>query len=269
MIFYETNIYKKLSGIDAAISQALTLRENIVIDQKLGRDVQVLKLCDLPTKPKLSTVEGQARLVHDLANIELQAMELALRSLYEFTDAPFSFRQELAVLAQAESEHLKLCLQTLRLLGYEWGHWPVHVALWQSVSEKDTLLERVFIVHRYLEASGLDAGESILIRLSGVPDKRIQKIVEHIIREEVGHVEFGSRWFRLICEQQALNADEEFERQFYQMAARNPRRERLSENLRRQAGFNDTELRILRQAVKSATSPREGAPASRDLSARA
>jgi uncharacterized ferritin-like protein (DUF455 family) len=246
MIFYETNIYKKLEGIDAAISFALGMTERILINQNLGRDVQVLKVCDLPSKPKLSTPEGQARLIHDLANIELQAMELALRSLYEFIDAPETFRFELAQLAKAESEHLIRCLESLTSLGYKWGDWPIHSALWQTVSPTDSLLERVFIVHRYLEASGLDAGESILIRLSGVSDKRIQKTVQHIVQEEVSHVEFGTRWFRIFCQEQGLNADEEFERQFKKMALLSPRKERLSENLRRRAGFNESEMRFLK-----------------------
>jgi uncharacterized ferritin-like protein (DUF455 family) len=62
----------------------------------------------------------------------------------------------------------------------------------------------------------------------------------------VSHVEFGTRWFRIFCQEQGLNADEEFERQFKKMALLSPRKERLSENLRRRAGFNESEMRFLK-----------------------
>lgn len=242
LIFYIPQVLKKLAHLEAAIEEALSLKQSIFITGDLGRDAQVLKTCHLPNKPKLSTREGQARLIHDLASIELQAMELAIRTLYEFVDAPVEFRNELAQLAKAEASHLRLCLQTLKNLGFDWGDWPIHTALWQMVSVKDSLLERVFIVHRYLEASGLDAGDSILTRLSGVRDKVCLDCVSLIVGEEVGHVEFGSRWFRKICELENKNSEIEFRRLYDQISLRAPRKEKTSARLRRMAGFSESEL---------------------------
>ena len=122
----------------------------------------------LPAKKGLSFKEGQARLLHDLASIELQAMELCLRSLYEYPDAPVAFREQLATIALGEGNHLQLCLNGIETLGFAWGDWPVHVALWHSTANSDSLLDRILIVHRYLEGSGLDAGDTLLRRLSGV-----------------------------------------------------------------------------------------------------
>ena len=248
LIFYQTDILEKLLGVESAIDEALHLEQSVFINRNLARDCQVLKVCDLPPKPKISTREGQARLVHDLASIELQAMELALRGLYEFPEAPPQFRTELAALARDEASHLKLCLATLQTFGFQWGHWPVHTALWQSVSTEDTLLERIFIVHRYLEASGLDAGDSILTRLSGVAQKQCLATISLIVSEEVGHVEFGSRWFRYVCELENKDPEVEFARLYRQMSERSPRRERPSLKLRRLAGFSENELTLLKLA---------------------
>ena len=245
MIFEISSVEEKLECVEEEISHAFSLNERVLIDRIPARDVQVLPICDLPPKPKISTREGQARLVHDLASIELQAMELAIRGLYEFPNAPIEFRRELADLARSEASYLKLCLNCLKELGYRWGHWPVHIALWQTVSVDDSLLERIFIVHRYLEASGLDAGASILNRLSGVADKACWPTISIIVSEEVGHVEFGSRWFRKICEVERKNSEGEFKRLYEKLSLRAPRRERASLTLRRQAGFTETELALM------------------------
>ena len=212
---------------------------------QLARDVRVVAPAELPCKPGLSTPSGQARLLHDLASIELQAMELAVRTLFEFPDAPAEFRKELAEVALSEGRHLELCLKSLRELGFEWGHWDVHLALWQTVGPEDSLLSRILIVHRYLEGSGLDAGESILRRLSGVGDKNLRRAVQVIVDEEVGHVQFGSRWYRRIAESHGIDPERDFAERIAKIAYLAPRRERLAYERRRKAGFNETELAAL------------------------
>ncbi len=231
--------------MNRAIEEALSLSESRPIDQMLCRDVTILKTCELPNKPKISSPEGQARLIHDLASIELQAMELALRTLYEFPKAPKQFRIELAALVRSEASHLMLCLKTLETLRFEWGSWPVHIALWQSVSSEDSLIERVFIVHRYLEASGLDAGEAILLRLSGLADKTCYEALKIIVSDEINHVDFGSRWFRKFCDLEGLDPELEFFRLFRVLSKKAPRKEKISSKLRRLAGFSESELKIL------------------------
>ena len=244
LIFYIPDILKKMGGLNAAIEEALSLSKRHLIDQPIARDVPLLKACDLPVKLKLSTAEGQARLIHDLANIELQAMELALRTLYEYPESPLDFRRELAEIARSEAFHLKLCLETLKTLNFTWGHWPIHLALWQSVSAQDSLIERIFIVHRYLEASGLDAGAAILSRLSGVSDKRCLKTIGQIVKDEIEHVDFGSKWFRYFCLADSKNPDSEFSVLLEKFSKMIPRKERPSYELRRRAGFSEYELKF-------------------------
>jgi len=208
-----------------------------------GRDLTVVGVRDLPPKKGLSTAEGQARLLHDLASIELQAMELGVRTLIEFPGAPAEFRAELASVTADEGRHFGLCLDALEELGFPWGTFAAHTGLWQCVSSDDSLLDRIVIVHRYLEGSGLDASETILRRLRGVNARAALKPVEVIGHDEVAHVQFGSRWYHKLVEGDAA---EDFRRRLDRLFARIPRRlEPINRELRLRAGFNSAEIDIL------------------------
>ncbi len=211
-----------------------------------GRDVSILVPGLLPPKKGLSYKEGQARLLHDLASIELQAMELGLRTLHEFPEAPQGFREELVDVVRSESQHLALCLNGIESLGFRWGDWPVHNMLWACVAAEDSLLERILIVHRYLEGSGLDAGETLLRRLDAVLESPLHSISKTIVTEEIGHVEFGSRWYREICRQEKIDPQEHFPKTLESFRFRIPKRiEKISRNLRKQAGFTESEIDYL------------------------
>jgi len=211
----------------------------------VGRDVRVVGPADLPPKLGLSSSDGQARLLHDLANIELQAMELAVRTLCEYPEAAPEFRRELADLALSECGHLELCLDHLEGLNSYWGKWNVHLSLWNLVNPEDSLIDRILIVHRYLEGSGLDAGESILRRLCGVASKSVREAVSLIVNEEIDHVRFGSVWYRKFCEQENLDPEREFAPRMQRIVRLAPRKEKISRELRIKAGFSEAELDVL------------------------
>src|SRR4051812_47649817 len=187
-VLVETSVRCKLEQVDACLERLLR-GSTITVPSEPGRDVQIRPIRELPPKKGLSFREGQARLLHDLASIELQAMELGLRTLAEFPEAPKAFREELAQVTFEESRHLRLCLEGMLELEMPWGSFPTHLGLWQSVSADDSLLDRILIVHRYLEGSGLDASDTLLRRLSGVKGSVAVRAVEVIRREEVGHVQ--------------------------------------------------------------------------------
>jgi uncharacterized ferritin-like protein (DUF455 family) len=239
--FAINSVREKIHELPAAMGRAEHLSESVSIKQ-LGRDVKVVMPHLLPAKPGLLSREGQARLLHDLASIELQAMELAARSMFEYADAPAEFRKELAELAIGESRHLTLCLDAIESLGYAWGHWDVHLTLWNTVSPTDSLLDRILIVHRYLEGSGLDAGDSILRRLKGVRADRALATVELIVREEIDHVAFGTRWYRKVAELNGIDAEKDFCSRIKEISLKAPRRERIAHSLREQAGFSAAEI---------------------------
>ncbi len=242
--FSISDVREKIRATPEALTRALNATQARV-GFELARDVRVVPPSELPRKPGLSTEEGQARLLHDLASIELQALELGVRTLEQFPEAPSAFREELAEVTAGESRHLGLCLDGLEALGYSWGHWNVHTSLWNVVSDRDSLLDRILIVHRYLEGSGLDAGESMLARLKGVRNPHPKPIVQTILNEEVDHVAFGSRWYKQIATEMKLDLSLDFEARIRSIASVAPHRERLAYDRRRAAGFTDDELTIL------------------------
>jgi uncharacterized ferritin-like protein (DUF455 family) len=232
-----------------------------------GRDVSILEQRQMSPRKGLALKEGQARLLHDLGNIELQAMELAARTLYEFPEAPPEFRNELVEIALEEATHFELCLNALDELAIPWGTWPVHCSLWEAVGKyqnRADLLGRIMLVHRYMEGSGLDAGARILERLSGVNGRTegprgqltgngillTRKVVHRIVEDEIGHVSFGSRWYHAVCERNRIDANEHFKKSYPEILWLLPRTERPAYDLRRQAGFSEYELDVIGRALE-------------------
>lgn len=250
-ILSEKDVFVKLGRVEEDGHRALLEPQLFFIPQLPGRSIDVLPINKMPKKVGLSTLVGQRKLLHDLANIELQAMELGFRTLVEFPWAAPSFREELLSIVLEEAKHLQLCLQGIESLGGHWGEWPVHLGLWAAVDAKDTLLERIFIVHRYLESSGLDAGDTILRRLSGIRSRVVAEIVKVIVDEEVGHVSFGSRWFQYYCSEQEVRSEKFFYDKTKKILLKNPRYDKLCIPLRQQGGYTPNELELLREARNS------------------
>lgn len=216
------------------------------IPETPGRDVQILLPGEMPERAGLSSAEGQRRLLHDLGNIELQAMELCYRGLMEYPDAPAAFRDELMGLLESEASHFELCLKALEEMGGFWGEFPVHLGLWAAVRPEDSILDRILIVHRYLEGNGLDAGESLMRRMAGVAKSAVHPVLARIAREELDHVAFGSRWYQKICTEQRLDPTHDFKTRFTNLLPQMPRRiEHIHRDLRRRAGFTDEEIDFL------------------------
>jgi len=239
----EPRVRQKIRGLESDLQRfwqgsSLSLKRGAP-----GRDAPIFTSGTFEKRKGLSERGAQARLLHNLANIELQAMELAFRTYAEYPTAPQAFREQLGALALSESRHLELCLDQLEELGFEWGTWPVHLNLWAAVSEEDTLLDRLVIVHRYLEACGLDSSSALQRRLVQSQAPHVEKAVKVIAEEEVGHVAFGSYWYHEICTLEGLDPNEDFPSRLRRLGARLPKRiEELNVELRRSAGFLDQEI---------------------------
>lgn len=233
--------------------------------EKPGRNVKVLDPKLHPPKAGLNTFAGQARLLHDLANIELQALELAvetcalIRSAGAADGTPLerlryntyqALIEELQDIAIEEARHLKLCLDRIEQIGFQWGSFPVHTALWDQAPSGDDLLFRILVVHRHMEASGLDAGARILDKLNGAPRCQIRDVVKTIVDDEIGHVSFGSRWFRQIAAESGVDPFLYFKDQMPKILFQVRRTERLSFDLRKLAGFSVRELNYLHSIQK-------------------
>lgn len=244
-LFQAASPRQKLLQVEVDCHRALL--GQLPVTETVGRDLEVKNSKELPPREGLSKVCGRARLLHDMANIELQAMELALRTLAEFPLAPTQFREELAALVISESTHLRMCLDGTEELGQKWGDWPVHLGLWRAVSKDDSLIDRILIVHRYLEGSGLDAGTNLLRRLEGLPVRDISlPVIAQIHREEIPHVDFGSRWYRELCRAENIDPSEDFEIRMNRLRMTLPyRTEQIAIAPRLAAGFTMEEIAVL------------------------
>jgi uncharacterized ferritin-like protein (DUF455 family) len=170
--------------------------------------------------------------------------------LIEYPEAPQALKDELVELTLSEARHLNLCLSGLYDLGFKWGDWPVHLALWQAVRPEDRLPDRMFIVHRYLEGSGLDAQSTLLRRLEGVEDRGTFSILRQIHREEVDHVYFGSRWCQKLRDDSIMTSapSVSLREQLFRLREQLPKRvEPICHRWRLQAGFTPDEIEALEE----------------------
>lgn len=240
---------KLLSSFSCAYLKGFTVPE------KIKRDILILPAKEHPPKKGLSYLEGKQRLLHDLASIELQAMELGLRTLIDFSKdskIPKPFLEELAAITKEEALHCKLCLENLEALDGFWGMFPVHLGLWGVADRGDSILERLLKVHRFLEGSGLDAGHTLVKRFQSVKGSDgIKELLCRIANDEIKHVQFGSKWFAFFCEKEDLSRISECKRILTKFRDKLPfRREPINEKLRLEAGFTKEEVEVFKEYQK-------------------
>jgi uncharacterized ferritin-like protein (DUF455 family) len=152
-------------------------------------------------------------LIHALAHIEFNAINLALDIVWRFAGMPEAFYRDWMRVAAEESIHFGMLSRHLEGLGYRYGDFPAHDGLWEmAMRTQDDLLARLALVPRTLEARGLDASPLIRHKLASAGDKVGAGLLDIILRDEIGHVAIGNRWFRWLCEQQHDNPLDAYER---------------------------------------------------------
>lgn len=191
---------------------------------------------------KMSTPEGRAVLLHALAHIEFNAINLALDVVWRFPNMPPTFYLDWLGVAKEEAIHFGLLRDRLQELNHGYGDFVAHNGLWEMASKTaGDLLARLALVPRTLEARGLDASIPIRNKLANAGDTRSAEILDVILRDEIGHVAIGNRWYRYVCEARALDAFETYEvlaKQYNAPTLRGP----FNWEARRQAGFDEREL---------------------------
>jgi uncharacterized ferritin-like protein (DUF455 family) len=159
----------------------------------------------------LGTPQGRAALIHAVAHIEFNAINLAWDAVYRFRGMPADYYRDWVGVAADEARHFSLLQARLADLGYAYGDFDAHDGLWEmAVKTSESCLQRMALVPRVLEARGLDVTPGIIARLRGAGDASTVAILELILREEVAHVAAGSRWFAWCCAQAGLDADSTF-----------------------------------------------------------
>lgn len=192
--------------------------------------------------------EGLAALLHAIAHIEFNAINLALDAAWRFDGMPREFHLDWLRVAAEEAFHFSLLQEHLASLGHAYGDFAAHDNLWQMCEKTaGDVVARMALVPRTLEARGLDATPQIQGKLRQVgtpPALRAVDILDVILRDEVGHVAIGNHWYRWLCEREGL----EPETQYDVLAARYhaPRLHGpFNVEARRRAGFSAAELKAL------------------------
>jgi len=192
----------------------------------------------------MATVEGRAMLVHALAHIEFNAVNLALDAMWRFPAMPEQFYTDWLRVAKEEAYHFSLLSAHLATLGFGYGDYTAHGSLWEMV-EKTTgdVMARMALVPRTLEARGLDAIPPLRAKLAQAGDEGAAAILDIILRDEIGHVEIGNRWYWHLCGLRGLDPVATYAELVvqYKASVRGP----FNVEARRKAGFSEEELRLL------------------------
>lgn len=194
-----------------------------------------------PRRPDLQDPRGRRSLIHSVAHIELSAVELALMAVADFPEQPREYYADMLAIAREECAHARQLLKRLRELGGELGEEPLHLGLWETAARFTEIGERLAIVPRVLEAKGLDVSGPLRAGLRRARDEASALCLDVVYRDEVGHVAVGTRWFRIVCAREGVDAEQRFlalARPFL------PRRRTMALDVagRRAAGFSEREL---------------------------
>lgn len=193
----------------------------------------------------LGSAEGRAALIHAVAHIEFNAINLAWDAVYRFRGLPPDYYGDWIAVAVDEARHFRLLQARLQQIGHEYGDFDAHDGLWEmAVKTAGSCLERMALVPRVLEARGLDVTPGMIRRLRGAGDDVSAEILELILREEVAHVAAGSRWFDWCCVQAGLDHASTFAGLVERYATGAIKRP-LNAEARRAAGFSVDELERL------------------------
>ncbi|HJV01848.1 MAG TPA: ferritin-like domain-containing protein [Burkholderiaceae bacterium] len=201
-----------------------------------------LVLPRLVGRRSMVTVEGRAMLVHALAHIEFNAVNLALDALWRFPGLPPQYYTDWLRVAREEAIHYALLADHLRTLGHAYGDFSAHGSLWEMVEKTcGDPLARMALVPRTLEARGLDAIPPLRAKLAQAGDEAAAHILDIILRDEIGHVEIGNRWYGYLCRQRGVDPVTTYDALLVRYKAP-PVRGPFNRPARRQAGFTDGEL---------------------------
>ena len=241
------------------VATKIQLTRGLALSRPVGAALRLSEPAGVPGRPALprlvphvdlkqrsvQTLEGRAQLLHSIAHIEMNAINLALDVAWRFADMPDAFYVDWLRIAQEEALHFTLLREHLVALGFDYGAFDAHNSLWEMAERtKGDLLARIALVPRTLEARGLDASPAVKRKLLGVGDVKAGEILDIILRDEIGHVAAGNRWYRWLCTQRGLEPVATYAELAQRFGA--PRlRAPFNIEARRLAGFDDEELRAL------------------------
>ena len=239
--------------VDSAIEYCQDLRshfseyEPIVYESpSYAKICKIVKPKELPKRGDFSKEEGQLALTHSIAHIEFSAIDLAIDAVYRFTNMPREYKLDWLIVAQDEIRHFKMLRGVLNSLDADYGDLPVHNGLFEMAYKTNgDIIERMAIIPRYFEASGLDVNPKIINKLKNY--KRVTLISEliealtTIYNEEIEHVRKGDRWFRYLCEEEGSSVTKRY-LEILDKYSLKGRANQYNIKARKEAGFSCNEL---------------------------
>ena len=194
------------------------------------------------------TTEGRAALLHAVAHIEFNAINLALDAVWRFAELPEAYYRDWLQVAGEEALHFTLVTQHLATLGHRYGDFDAHDGLWTMAERtRGDVLARMALVPRTLEARGLDVTPAMREKFVGAGDAQAAAVLDVILRDEIGHVAVGNRWYRWLCARAGrdpISAYDELSQQYKAPRPKPP----FNLDARRAAGFDSAELAALQRA---------------------
>lgn len=231
-----------------AVLQSAAPQEKVAAANKLAADWtenrnigrKVLLIADNPARPKvpslvppknvkrrrLGTPSGRGALLHAIAHIEFNAIDLAADMIARFGHHPDvsednreAFIGDWISVCHDESRHFILLQTRLAELNMSYGDLPAHNGLWEAaIKTKGSFEARLAIAPMVLEARGLDVTPGMIEKLTEVGDVKSANILKIIYNEEIGHVAIGARWFQELARRKAKDPESWFHalvRDFY------------------------------------------------------
>ena len=186
--------------------------------------------------------EGRAALLHAIAHIEFNAIDLALDAVWRFADLPREWYLDWARVAAEEATHFGLLADELERRGRAYGDFDAHDGLWEmALRTRGDPLARVALVPRLMEARGLDVTPHIQARLARAGDETGRAILQRILEDEVGHVAIGNRWYAWLCGREGIDPLADWDALAHRHGASSPRPP-FNRDARLRAGFTEAEL---------------------------
>ncbi|PSM51413.1 DUF455 domain-containing protein [Campylobacter blaseri] len=203
----------------------------------------------LPAKdiPKFKDDKKEAFFLHSIAHIEYSAIDLALDDCYRFVKLPLAYYEDWLEVASDEIRHFTMISDELLKLGYKYGDFPVHDGLFFGMKNtQNSLLERMAIMHKYMEANGLDANYFMLKKIKNDSSKKeLKNLLNQILEEEISHVKKGNYWFEFACKKEGISKGIFIDIVMKHYPKFKNIKKELNINDRIRAGFTEEEIKIL------------------------
>ena len=163
---------------------------------------------EMPKRRGGGSPSGRIALLHAIAHIELNAIDLAWDIIARFAeiDLPRGFFDDWVAVAGEEADHHALLAARLGAFGASYGDLPAHDGLWEAAAATaHDVLARLAVVPLVLEARGLDVTPTMIARLERFGDGESTAVLRRIYADEIGHVATGMRWFKFVCARRGLS----------------------------------------------------------------